>query len=120
MLEDDLNETFIRGSGPGGQKINKTSNRVLLIHEPTKLKVECQDTRSLQQNRKIARKKLRLKLDEYINGSSSRAQTKARKASTKRSKSKARNKARLERKRQAKLEKQQQHEQEDDAYSIDS
>ena len=120
LLEDDLNETFIRGSGPGGQKINKTSNRVLLIHEPTQLKVECQDTRSLQQNRKIARKKLRLKLDEYINGSSSRAQTKARKASTKRSKSKARNKARLERKRQAKLEKQQQHEQEDDTYSIGS
>ena len=107
LLEEDLDESFIRGSGPGGQKINKTSNRVVLIHKPTQLKVECQDTRSLQQNRKIARKKLRLKLDEFINGSSSRTQIKAQKAKTQRSKSKARNKARLEKKRQAKMLEQQ-------------
>jgi protein subunit release factor B len=33
LSEDDLTETFVRGSGPGGQKVNKTSNRVVLVHE---------------------------------------------------------------------------------------
>jgi protein subunit release factor A len=61
----------------GGQKINKTSNRVILVHIPTQLRVECQDTRSLQQNRKIARKRLQLKLDDYINGDASRSNQKA-------------------------------------------
>lgn len=99
--EDDLTETFVRGSGAGGQKINKTANRVVLIHEPTQLRVECQDTRSLQQNRKIARKRLRLKLDEYINGSQSRTSIKAEKAVNKKARSKARNKARRRKKKQA-------------------
>jgi protein subunit release factor B len=69
LKDEDLTETFVRGSGPGGQKINKTSNRVVLVHEPTqlKLKVECQDTRSLQQNLKIARKRLLEKVDEHWN-----------------------------------------------------
>ncbi len=72
IVEEELEETFVRGSGSGGQKINKTSNRVILVHKPTKVRVECQDTRSLQQNRKIARKRLRAKLDEFYNGSTSR------------------------------------------------
>jgi peptide chain release factor len=104
LKEEDLIETYVRGTGPGGQKINKTSNRVVLVHVPTQIKVECQDTRSLQQNRNLARKRLLLKLDEYINGSQSKASIKAQEASTKKSKSLARSKARLERKRQAKQE----------------
>jgi uncharacterized protein (UPF0248 family) len=68
LKEEELTETFVRGSGAGGQKVNKTSNRVVLVHEPTQLRVECQDTRSLQQNRKIARKRLQLKLDIHVNG----------------------------------------------------
>lgn len=67
---------------------------------PTGLRVECQDTRSLQQNRKIARKRLRLKLDEYLNGSQSRASIKADKAATKKAKAKARSKARQRKKKQ--------------------
>ena len=98
LNEDDLNEKFVRGSGPGGQKINKTASRVILVHLPTQLKVECQDTRSLQQNRKIARKRLRLKLDEFLNGSQSRVSQTAEKASKKKAKSKARNKARRKKK----------------------
>jgi len=39
LNEDDLRETFVRGSGAGGQKINKTANRVVLVHEPTQLRV---------------------------------------------------------------------------------
>lgn len=103
LLEEDVTETFIRGSGPGGQKINKTSNRVVLVHEPTKLRVECQDTRSLQQNRKIARKKLLQKLDDHLNGKQSKANMKQSKASNKKQKAKAKNRAR-QRKKQ--LEKQ--------------
>ncbi|KAL3780818.1 hypothetical protein ACHAWO_004464 [Cyclotella atomus] len=94
LKEDELEEKFVRGSGAGGQKINKTSNKVILLHIPTQLRVECQDTRSLQQNRKIARKRLQLKLDDLINGESSRSNKKASKIGAKKSKNKARNKRR--------------------------
>lgn len=100
LNEDDLEETFVRGSGAGGQKINKTSNRVILVHLPTNCRVECQDTRSLQQNRKIARKRLRLKVDEFINGASSQTNIKAVKAVNKKAKAKARNRARQRKKKE--------------------
>lgn len=90
----DLQETFVRGSGAGGQKINKTNNKVVLLHVPTRLRVECQTTRSLQQNRKIAYQKLRQKLDDFINGSQSIANQKRQRVSLKTHKAKARNKAR--------------------------
>lgn len=47
---------FSSGSGPGGQSINKTSNNVQLIHKPTGTRVACQITRSLETNRKLARR----------------------------------------------------------------
>lgn len=101
LNEDDLVETFVRGSGAGGQKVNKTANKVMLVHTPTQCRVECQETRSLQQNRKIARKRLRLKVDEYINGKNSRASIKTTKAVSKKAKAKARNKARQRKKKEA-------------------
>lgn len=101
MNEDDLIETFVRGSGAGGQKINKTASKVLLIHGPTQIRVECQDTRSLQQNRKIARKRLKLKLDEYWNGSQSKNQKKISIKVSKKQKQKTRNKARLRKKKES-------------------
>jgi len=67
LKESDLEESFIRGSGPGGQSINKTNNNVQLLHKPTGMQVKCQETRSLQQNRKIARKILLEKLDHHFN-----------------------------------------------------
>lgn len=100
LNEDEIDEKFVKGSGNGGQKVNKTSNRVILVHTPTGLRVECQDTRSLQQNRKIARKRLRLKLDAFINGDASRAGQKATKAVTKKAKNKARSKRRRQQKNQ--------------------
>jgi len=100
--ERDLTETFVRGTGPGGQKINKTSNRVVLVHEPTQLRVECQDTRNLHDNRKIARKRLREKLDDYLHGSQSKASVKSQRLSTKKSKSKARSRKRQREKQEAK------------------
>ncbi|KAH9857678.1 RF-1 domain-containing protein [Lenzites betulinus] len=67
LKEDDLEESFVRGSGPGGQSVNKTENNVQLLHKPTGIRVACQETRSLQQNRKIARKILLDKLDTLYN-----------------------------------------------------
>lgn len=70
--EKDLRETFVRGSGPGGQKINKSKNNVHLVHIPTGIVVQCQETRDLASNRKIARKLLRDKIDLATNGEDSK------------------------------------------------
>jgi protein subunit release factor B len=51
---DDIEERFIRGSGPGGQKINKTSSTVWLRHRPTGIEVRCQAERSQAANRERA------------------------------------------------------------------
>ncbi len=58
IFEDDLIEKFILGSGPGGQKINKTHSCVYLKHIPTGFEVKCQKTRSREQNRFHARREL--------------------------------------------------------------
>ncbi|KAK3944138.1 RF-1 domain-containing protein [Diplogelasinospora grovesii] len=71
--EDEIEEYFLKGSGPGGQKINKTNSAVQLRHKPTGLVVKCQATRSRDQNRKIARELLAQKLDDRINGETSRS-----------------------------------------------
>ena len=55
VLEGDLTERFIRGSGPGGQKINKTSSCVQLRHVPSGIEIKCQQSRSLAANRVKAR-----------------------------------------------------------------
>ena len=70
--EKDIRETFVRGSGPGGQKINKSKNNVHLVHEPTGISVQCQEHRDLSTNRKIARKLLKDKIDLAQNGESSK------------------------------------------------
>ena len=58
-LEDaDIEETFVRGSGSGGQKINKTSSCVQLKHLPSGTIVRCQETRSREANRWLAREML--------------------------------------------------------------
>ncbi len=98
LIEEELEEKFVKGAGNGGQKVNKTSNRVVLTHLPTKIRVECQDTRSLQQNRKIARKRLQLKVDEHLNGENSRKGIKASVAVAKKAKNKARNQRRRQNK----------------------
>lgn len=77
LNESELEERFVRGSGPGGQSVNKTANNVVLKHIPTGITVKCHKTRSLEENRKEARKILAVKLDIEINGEESvEAQTK--------------------------------------------
>ena len=50
----DVDERFVRGAGPGGQKINKTSSTVWLRHRPTGVEVRCQRERSQAANRELA------------------------------------------------------------------
>lgn len=64
VVEDDLEETFVRGGGSGGQKINKTSSCVRLVHKETGVSVKCQETRSREANRWLARRALAEKLLE--------------------------------------------------------
>ena len=59
VTEADLAEDFVRGSGPGGQKINKTSVAVMLRHRPSRLTVRCQESRSQAMNRFLVRRLLR-------------------------------------------------------------
>lgn len=74
ICEEDLREKFIRGSGKGGQKINKTSSCVYLHHEPSGIEIKCQKTRSQALNRYHARRELCDKLEEKIRGLESKRQ----------------------------------------------
>ena len=56
--QPDLEETFARSSGPGGQNVNKVSTAVTLRHRPSGLSVTVQDSRSQAVNRKLARERL--------------------------------------------------------------
>jgi len=66
LSETDLEERFIRGSGPGGQKINKTATCVYLKHKPTCLEVKIQKTRSQSLNRFYARRRMCELLEERL------------------------------------------------------
>ncbi|XP_059193486.1 mitochondrial translation release factor in rescue [Centropristis striata] len=68
LNEDELEEQFVRGSGPGGQATNKTSNCVVLKHIPSGTVVKCHQTRSVDINRKRARDIMRQKLDVVNKG----------------------------------------------------
>lgn len=62
---EEVDERFVRGTGPGGQKINKTSSTVWLRHGPSGTEVRCQAGRSQQANRERAWAELCTKLEAY-------------------------------------------------------
>ncbi len=68
ICEDDIEETFIRASGPGGQKTNKTSSCVCLRHIPTNIIVKCQRERSQALNRFLARRHLLNQIERMQKG----------------------------------------------------
>ncbi|MCJ1237493.1 hypothetical protein MMC14_005479 [Varicellaria rhodocarpa] len=74
--ESDIEEAFLKGSGPGGQKINKTSSAVQLKHIPSGIVVKCQHTRSRPTNRMLARRLLAEKLEVIEKGQESRVEVK--------------------------------------------
>ncbi|XP_030559027.1 probable peptide chain release factor C12orf65, mitochondrial [Drosophila novamexicana] len=71
LQESDIEETLMRGSGPGGQAVNKTNNCVFLRHLPTGITVKCHLHRLASKNRIEARKILLDKLDAHLNGEQS-------------------------------------------------
>ena len=103
VIEEELEESFVRGSGRGGQKVNKTSNCVRLVHKPTGISVKCHAFRSREQNRHKARKLLKDALDLYHNGDLSKKTQKEIKKINKSRKAKS-EKARKHRKKKEKKE----------------
>jgi protein subunit release factor B len=63
VRREDVDERFVRGSGPGGQKINKTSSTVSLRHRSTGIEVRIQAERSQAANRELAWAELASKLE---------------------------------------------------------
>ena len=70
----DIEERFVRGSGPGGQKINKTSSTVWLRHRPTGIEVRCQRERSQAANREVAWTELCAKLEARVRATAGTAE----------------------------------------------
>jgi protein subunit release factor B len=74
IREEEIEESFIRSGGKGGQHLNKTSTCVYLKHLPTGIEVKCQEERSQALNRYRARILLTKKIDELVKGKESEEQ----------------------------------------------
>ena len=71
IRDDDLDETFVRSGGHGGQNVNKVATCVVLVHRPSGTQVKCQSARSQAFNRYRARQLLADKLERQILGARS-------------------------------------------------
>jgi protein subunit release factor B len=68
VREEEIEESFTRSGGKGGQHVNKTSTAVVLLHRPTGLRVRCESERSQALNRFFARRLLLDKIEERQKG----------------------------------------------------
>lgn len=78
ISEADLEETFVRSSGSGGQHVNKNSTCVCLKHKPTGIEVKCMRERSQSVNRYLARRALAEKIAEHMGLPSNRTESRSR------------------------------------------
>ncbi len=72
IVESDLEETFVRSGGKGGQNVNKVATCVVLVHVPSGTSVKCQDGRSQAMNRFLARRMLADRIESERLGEASR------------------------------------------------
>ncbi|KJU82407.1 peptidyl-tRNA hydrolase-like protein [Candidatus Magnetobacterium bavaricum] len=96
IRESDIEESFIRSSGNGGQKVNKTASCVYLKHTPTGTEVKCMKDRSQSINRFLARRLLVEKIERLLKGEDSVIERKFQKIRKQKSKRKKRALARLD------------------------
>ncbi|KAM6404127.1 mitochondrial translation release factor in rescue [Rhynochetos jubatus] len=99
LSEAELEEQFVRGDGPGGQATNKTNNCVVLKHIPSGIVVKCHQTRSVEQNRKLAREILQEKVDLFYKGEDSDVFKEKKASEKKKQEKKRRARENLERKK---------------------
>ncbi|MDD4101269.1 MAG: peptide chain release factor-like protein, partial [Kiritimatiellae bacterium] len=95
VFEEDLEESFILGSGPGGQKVNKTASTVRLSHAPSGLSVKCGLNRSREMNRWLARRELAERILERENTALSAHQQAAEKVRRQKRRRSRRQKAKM-------------------------
>ncbi|MFH1435270.1 MAG: peptide chain release factor-like protein [Pseudomonadota bacterium] len=96
ILDEDLDERFVRSRGRGGQKVNKTSSCVHLKHIPTGIEVKCSSSRSQSVNRFFARRTLVLKIEKLKLGKESTAEKLEAKAKKRKAKRRQRAKKKYE------------------------
>jgi len=75
LKDEDIDYQATRASGPGGQHVNKTDSAVRATHRPTGLVTTAQEQRSQHANRKLARLKLALLLEERREQSQAQGRT---------------------------------------------
>jgi len=92
---EDIEVQFVRGSGPGGQAVAKTNNKVVIKHIPTGIIVYCHKTRSQEENKKGAMRLLEEELDLKANGDESFVKQMEKNKQTRDSETKRKNKKRL-------------------------
>lgn len=95
LREQDLEESFVRGSGPGGQHVNKTATCVMLVHRPSGISVRCQASRSQGLNRFYARRILVEKIERQQLGQASAEQQRIEKVRRQKRKRSRRAKAKM-------------------------